>query len=293
MFKAQGKVFLVGIAAIMLVVAAAPFAEVAAQEPTAEAELMLELINQERGQRGLETLKFDGQLAAVAEEHAHDMINRDYFAHHCPGGVSPADRVRNAEVPFGIMGENLAGNTDVRHAHGMLMDSPGHRDNILHQRFQRVGVSIVDGGRYGKMMVMKFADGQPAQDERASAAKNAAEASSSGGPSVVIDGNRLDESPKLVNGRAMVPLRGVFEAMDATVEWDDGTSTITALRGGTRVELTIGQSAMLVDGQQVELDVPGSIEDGRTLVPLRAVSQALGVDVDWDGDTRTVTITSR
>jgi uncharacterized protein YkwD len=119
-------------------------------------EQMLFLINSEREERGLTTLELDEELTKAALAHATDMIERDYFSHWTPEKLSPADRLRQAKIPFRIMGENLAGNTSVNHAHGMLMESPSHRDNILNEKFGKVGIGIIKGGRYGYMMVMIF-----------------------------------------------------------------------------------------------------------------------------------------
>lgn len=111
---------------------------------------------------------------------------------------------------------------------------------------------------------------------------------------VTVDGVRVDfpdVEPRIENGRTLVPLRGVFEAMGATVDWEHATRTVIAARGETRVQLVTGQAEMEVNGEKVELEVPGRIENGRTLVPLRAISEALGDQVDWDQATRTVIIT--
>ena len=134
------------------------FSAAAANIPTQEeAQLeMLNHINAEREKNGLNPLVMDETLTEIASEHAVDMIVRDYFSHWSPEKLSPGDRMRNADVPFRVMGENLAGNSSVSHAHSMLMNSPSHRANILNERFNKVGVSIIDGSKYGMMMVMKF-----------------------------------------------------------------------------------------------------------------------------------------
>jgi len=114
------------------------------------------------------------------------------------------------------------------------------------------------------------------------------------GISVVLDGQQLvfDVPPQAMNGRTLVPLRTIFEALGATIEWDNATKTVTAEKGDTVIVLTIGSTSPTVNGKIVPIDQPGIIVDGRTLVPLRFVGEALGVKVDWDGPTNTVTITS-
>ncbi|MDP2857301.1 MAG: copper amine oxidase N-terminal domain-containing protein [Bacillota bacterium] len=111
---------------------------------------------------------------------------------------------------------------------------------------------------------------------------------------VVVDGQlmRFDQSPIVAGGRVLVPLRGVFEYLGATVLWNPATNVVTAQRGDTQVQLAIGSRQATVDGRVVFLDVPATIVGGRTLVPLRFVSEAMGAQVDWDNATRVVTITS-
>lgn len=109
---------------------------------------------------------------------------------------------------------------------------------------------------------------------------------------VLLDGNPLtfDVPPQLIKGRTMVPLRVIFEALGATVYWTDATQTVTAVKGATIVEMTIGQYEMYCSGIKRVLDSAPCLIDGRTLVPARAVAESFGMLVDWDDATRTVTI---
>lgn len=109
---------------------------------------------------------------------------------------------------------------------------------------------------------------------------------------IMINGKlqSFEQAPFIENGRTLVPLRAIFEALSAQVQWDDATKTVTATRGDRTVQLTIGQAEATVSGQTVQLDVPALIRDGRTFVPLRFVSEALGAGVDWDGHAKTVII---
>ena len=110
---------------------------------------------------------------------------------------------------------------------------------------------------------------------------------------VLLNGKRIqfDQPPVIDNGRTLVPLRAIFEAMDATVSWDDKTKTVTAQKGDITVVMVIGNKAMTKNGNQILLDVPPQILNGRTLVPARAVAESFGAKVDWDANTRTVIIT--
>jgi hypothetical protein len=99
-----------------------------------------------------------------------------------------------------------------------------------------------------------------------------------------------DVTPRMINGRVMVPLRGVFEELGANVEWNSATRTVTAVRGDTDVQLRIGERTARINGRNETLDVPAQLIGGRTMVPLRFVSEALGADVVWHGDRRLVAI---
>ena len=101
----------------------------------------------------------------------------------------------------------------------------------------------------------------------------------------------LDVPAQIIDSRTMVPLRAIFEALGASVEWDDATKTVTSVKGDTTVKLTIGKAAITVNGADKALDVPAQIVDSRTLVPVRAIAESFGCEVGWDDATKTVTIT--
>jgi uncharacterized protein YkwD/uncharacterized membrane protein required for colicin V production len=124
----------------------------------ANEQAMLDLVNQERTSRGLVALTMDEPLRDVARAHAADMFARGYFAHDTPEGVDPFDRMSAAGILFGIAGENLALAPTLDMAHNGLMNSPGHRANILRPEFRKVGIGVLDGGIYGKMWVQEFSD---------------------------------------------------------------------------------------------------------------------------------------
>jgi len=110
---------------------------------------------------------------------------------------------------------------------------------------------------------------------------------------VLVNGTALtfDQPPIIENGRTLVPLRAIFEALGATVEWEQSTQTVTAVRGDTTIILKIGDAFLTKDGARIALDVPGKLVGGRTLVPARAIAESFGAAVGWDQATRTVTIT--
>lgn len=117
---------------------------------------MLEMVNQERAAAGLRPLVADPELTEVARRHSADMFARGYFAHDTPEGRTPFDRMRDANVTFLTAGENLALAPTLPVAHTGLMNSPGHRANILRPQFGRLGIGIMDGGMRGLMVSQEF-----------------------------------------------------------------------------------------------------------------------------------------
>lgn len=129
----------------------------ATPDPAAEEE-MLRLVNAERTAQGLPPLVMDEGLRAVAREHARDMFARGYFSHYSPEGLSPFDRLQSAGIRYLAAGENLALAPTVEVAHEGLMNSPGHRRNILSPDFLRVGIGAMDGGLRGIMFAQEFSN---------------------------------------------------------------------------------------------------------------------------------------
>jgi uncharacterized protein YkwD len=123
--------------------------------PDLEAQ-MLEMVNEERRAAGLKPVVPDPELTEVARAHSADMFARGYFAHVTPEGQSPFDRMTHAGVTFRTAGENLALAPTLKIAHTGLMNSPGHRANILRPEFGRLGIGIVDGGYRGIMVSQEF-----------------------------------------------------------------------------------------------------------------------------------------
>ena len=100
---------------------------------------------------------------------------------------------------------------------------------------------------------------------------------------VKIDGNKIefDVAPQLINARTMVPLRKIFEALGATVQWDDATQTVTSKKDNNVIKLTINSPVMYVNDTEFKLDNPACLVDKRTLVPVRAIAESFNCDVEW------------
>jgi len=109
---------------------------------------------------------------------------------------------------------------------------------------------------------------------------------------IFVNGNRLqtDTAPFIVNDRTMLPLRAIFEALDAYVEWDNVMRRAIALRGDVAIIVTIGDNTLYRNGELIPLDVPAMIVNDRTMVPVRAIAESLGAKVEWDSTTRSVHI---
>lgn len=112
---------------------------------------------------------------------------------------------------------------------------------------------------------------------------------------VRVDGQplMLDQPATMVRGRVMVPLRGIFENLGAQVNYDPNTRTIQAFRGTQQVTLTLNSQAAFINSQPYTLDAPPTSLGGRTLVPLRFISEALGSEVHWQAYDHSVNILSR
>ena len=94
----------------------------------------------------------------------------------------------------------------------------------------------------------------------------------------------------MIQGRVMLPLRAIFEALNASVNWNPKTQTVTGIKGDTTVVLKIKSKTATINNQTVTLDVPAQVLKGRTMVPVRFVSEALGQDVDWNSEKQQVSI---
>jgi len=112
---------------------------------------------------------------------------------------------------------------------------------------------------------------------------------------VTIDGAAVNfdgQGPAIVDGRTLVPVRGVFEELGFDVDWEQSTQTATLTSPNHVVAISIGSANFTTNGQSYPLDVPAQIIGGRTMLPIRAVVESVGYSVDWDGSASTVVITS-
>ena len=116
-----------------------------------------------------------------------------------------------------------------------------------------------------------------------------------GAVDLYVDTNKVatDTPPAIVEGRTLVPVRAIFEAIGATVEWDNSTRTATGEKDGTIVSIQIDNTTAYVNGEARTLDVPAQLINNRTMVPARFISEAMGCDVTWYQNTQTAAVADK
>lgn len=110
---------------------------------------------------------------------------------------------------------------------------------------------------------------------------------------IKLNGKRLSfpQAPYMANDTTMVPMRAIFEALGAGVEYDAASQKITAQRNDVTIELVLGEKTAKKNGEGIALDAPAVTKNGNTMVPLRFVAEALQAQVDWDNASQTISIT--
>lgn len=119
----------------------------------ASEQKMVDLVNQERAKAGVAPLKVDLELSRVARIKSQDMRDNNYFSHTSPTYGSPFDMMKSFGISYRTAGENIAKHSSVESAHTGLMNSDGHRKNILNPNFTHIGIGIVDGRYYTQMFI--------------------------------------------------------------------------------------------------------------------------------------------
>jgi len=123
---------------------------------TAMEQQMVNLVNQDRTKLGLKPLEVDMRLVKMARIKSQDMITNNYTSHISPTYGSPFDMMKSMGITYKTAGENIAGAGTVDGAYANLMNSPGHRANILSPNYTKIGIGIIQGGPYGLMITQDF-----------------------------------------------------------------------------------------------------------------------------------------
>lgn len=123
---------------------------------SAEESKMVNLVNQARISQGIKPLTVNSQLVNLARKKSQDMVAKNYFSHNSPTYGSPFDMIKNAGITYRTAGENLAGAATTESAHQNLMNSSGHRANILNPSFTEIGIGIASGSIYGNIYTQLF-----------------------------------------------------------------------------------------------------------------------------------------
>jgi len=123
---------------------------------TAMEQQMVNLMNQDRVKLGLKPLVVDMLLVKMARIKSQDMITNHYTSHYSPTYGSPFDMMKSMGITYKTAGENIAGAATVDRAYTNLMNSAGHRANILNPNFTKIGIGIIQGGPYGLMITQDF-----------------------------------------------------------------------------------------------------------------------------------------
>ncbi len=113
--------------------------------------------------------------------------------------------------------------------------------------------------------------------------------------SVNLNGENVEfsnQAPVIIEGRTLIPLRGVFEKLGYEISWDNETKTATFTKVDTEVKVTVNANSFTVNGGSINLDVPAQIVNGSMMLPLRAVGEATGLKVDWDNENKAVNLSS-
>lgn len=118
--------------------------------------IMFQKINEERAKNKLKTLKLNSTLCQLASLKAKDIADTHFPSHYSVKYGSPADMLINSKVMFKEIGENISCNVDVINSHNALMDSAGHRENILNDEFEEIGIGVSPDEDYGNIFVQLY-----------------------------------------------------------------------------------------------------------------------------------------
>ena len=123
---------------------------------TEEEQEVLDLVNKNREEKGIKTLKTYSKLQQIAKLKAVDIVTNNYFSHNSPTLGTPFEMLKAYGIDYKISGENLAGNINSERAFNAWMNSESHRENILEEKYEYTGICVLNSKTYGKVYVQLF-----------------------------------------------------------------------------------------------------------------------------------------
>lgn len=178
----------------------------------------------------------------------------------------------------------------------VVLDSRGNevRRLLIDPRNPTLSVKNLSLTTGGYSLILEIVD--PHSQQAATSLSTFYTVNQSGQIIIFIDGQlqSYNKPPVKINSRVLVPMRAVFEAFGAKVDWDEATQTVTATKDGDVIQLTIGSRIAYKNGEKITMDVPAILHNNETtMVPIRFVSEALGAKVSWDNYSNSVIITNK
>lgn len=214
--------------------------------------------HQHKGYKGLLTAMSNVKDKPAGKVLA-DLLRTEYNIHLTDEFVAELEKVKDKDVALSMVAELLAKNVSVTDA--VYMEKEAILANIKnmdsYKRLSKYYESI------GKKGIKLYVNGEEPYFEVA---------------------------PFIKNGGTLVPFRAITEALNADVKWDNKKRSVTVIRNEITMVLIINSNIAYVNGEQVKLDVPATIVEGSTVVPIRFVSERLNATVKWDAETQSIVI---
>lgn len=204
-------------------------------------------------------------------------------------------KAANPDNPLAVAleADALIGQGRLDEALAILQDSPAiYEDDDLLEALAEIHEKKGQLDEAAEALEKALAVAEEQQDELYGKLKDVFKKLGDKGLKIYVEGQKpaFDVEPQVIDGLTMVPFRALAEALDATVAWDPVTSAVVITKGDSVVKLVIGSTQAEVNGVTVLLAVPAQVIDGRTMVPLRFVGEALNAEVVFDPETGMIVI---
>jgi len=205
-------------------------------------------------------------------------------------GAFRGNKLTEVTIPYGVTKVGDGG----KYSYGVFDDMPTLQAVYIPDTVTKMDVNIIDGSE--NAIIYCTADSFAANFCKKHEISYLTDNSVNSLITVIYNGKRISfnnygQNPENISGRVLVPMRSIFEAMGSEIIWDEASSTATAVRNGIEVRVTKDSNVMYKNGQAITLDVPAQIINARTMVPVRAISEAFNAKVEWVASGRTALIT--